>query len=290
MPIDRLDALLSRFHLEARVFHSGLLCGTHEFDTGDGAGHMHVVRRGPLTIANPRGRPVRVEEPSLVLYPGPMAHRFICDPKVGAEMVCATVRIGEGGSNPLLRSLPAFVVIPLAAMEPLEPTLELLFAEAFAARCGRQAAVNRLFEVVMIQVLRFAMVEGRTSTGMLAGLAHPALAKAIVAMHERPGFEWTLESLAARAGMSRSRFAAAFRETVGVTPGAYLADWRLAVARDLLRRGKPLKVVANEVGYGSSVALSRAFRSRTGRSPRAWKALAAGAGPPPRDASTAAGA
>lgn len=281
MTIDRLDALLARFHLEARVFHAGLLCGTHDFDAADGAGHLHVVRRGPLVIHNGKGRPVRVVEPSLVLYPAPLAHRFVCDPVAGAEMVCASVRIGEGGANPLLRSLPPFVVIPLRAVEHLAPALELLFAEAFGGLCGRQAAVNRLFEIVMIQVLRFAMVEGRTSTGMLAGLADPAIAKAVVAMHERPAHDWTLEMLAAKAGMSRSRFAAAFRGTVGTTPGAYLADWRVAVAQDLLRRGRPLKVVANEVGYGSAVALSRAFRARTGRSPRAWKAATGPSGAAP---------
>lgn len=281
MALDRLDALLARFHLEARVFHAGLLCGTHDFDAETGSGHLHVVRRGPLVVHNGRGKPVRVEEPSLVLYPAPMAHRFVCDPVAGAELVCASVRIGDGATNPLLRALPPFVVIPLRAMEHLEPALALLFAEAFGGQCGLQAAVNRLFEIVMIQVLRFAMVEGRTSTGMLAGLADPAIARAIVAMHEKPAHEWTLEALAAKAGMSRSRFAAAFRGVVGATPGAYLADWRVAVAQDLLRRGRPLKIVAHDVGYGSAVALSRAFRARTGRSPRAWKSAAAAVPPTP---------
>ena len=269
MALDRLDALLSRFHLEARLFHAGLLCGSHEFDTR--TGYLHVVRRGPVRIHHAAGKAIIVTEPSVVFYAAPTKHRFVCDPKDGADLVCASVRIGDdGAANPIVSSLPPCVVIPLASLEHLGPTLDLLFAEAFGSSCGRLAAVNRLFELAIIHVLRFAMVEGRTSTGMLAGLSDPALAKAIVAMHEKPGHEWTLEELARRAGMSRSRFAAAFHEMVGLTPGNYLAGWRVTVAQDLLRRGRPLKVVASEVGYGSPVALSRVFRAKVGRSPREW--------------------
>jgi AraC-like DNA-binding protein len=269
--IDRLDALLQRFSLEARVFHTGILCGTHDFDAEEGVGHLHLMQRGPLTIHNGKGRPVQVEEPAVVFYPGPMDHRFVTDRKAGADLVCASVRFGGGASNPVIQSLPPFFVIPISAMEGLRPSLDLLFAEAFGGQCGRQAAVNRLFEVVIIQILRFAMVEGRTSTGMLAGLAHPGLAKAIVAMHEKPAHAWSLEELGSKAGMSRSRFAAAFRETVGMTPGSYLAGWRITVARDLLKKGRSLRLVAEDVGYASAPALSRAFRAVTNQSPRDWR-------------------
>ena len=272
MPSDRLDALLSRFHLEARVFHSGLLCGSYDFDAE--TGYLHFVRRGPVRVHHAAGKPFSIEEPSAILYAAPTHHRFICAPDTGADLVCASVRIGEpGAANPIVASLPPCTVIPLAAMPTLGPALELLFGEAFGQSCGRLAAVNRLFELAVIHVLRFAMVEGRTNTGMLAGLSDPALAKAIVAMHEQPGHEWTLEELAKRAGMSRSRFASTFHETVGLTPGNYLAGWRVTVAQDLLRKGRPLKVVANEVGYASPVALSRVFKAKVGSSPREWLAL-----------------
>jgi AraC-like DNA-binding protein len=90
-------------------------------------------------------------------------------------------------------------------------------------------------------------------------------------MHERPAQAWTLESLATEAGMSRSVFAASFRDTVGATPGDYLARWRVGLAQQALRRGRPLKLVADEVGYGSEAALSRAFKTWVGHSPRDWR-------------------
>ena len=87
---------------------------------------------------------------------------------------------------------------------------------------------DRLFEVVLIQILRHLMYSGQTQVGMLGGLAHPRLRQAMVAMHERPAEDWSLERLASIAGMSRSVFANAFRETVGCTPGVYLQRWRVA--------------------------------------------------------------
>lgn len=271
MPVDRLDALLQRFSLEARVFHTGALCGTHDFDAEPGVGHLHLLKRGPLRIHNPRGRAVELDEPALVFYPAAMDHRFVSDRERGADLVCASVRFEGGAANPIVQSLPPFFVVPVAALPGLAPSLELLFGEAFGGQCGRQAAVNRLFEVVIIQVLRFAMVEGRTTTGMLAGLAHPGLARAIVAIHEKPAHPWSLEELATRAGMSRSRFSTEFHTVVGLTPGSYLTGWRITVARDLLRKGRPLKIVAEEVGYASAPALSRAFRATTRQSPREWR-------------------
>ena len=85
----------------------------------------------------------------------------------------------------------------------------------FAQRCGRLALIERLFEVVMIQVLRQLMERGEVQGGLLSGLSHPRLRNALVAMHEAPADAWTLESLAQAAGMSRSAFASAFVDAVG---------------------------------------------------------------------------
>ena len=90
------------------------------------------------------------------------------------------------------------------------------------------------------------------------------------AMHAEPARAWSLEDLAATAGMSRARFAAKFRETVGMTPGRYLGEWRLCVAQSLLHQGKPVQLVSYFVGYGSTSALSRAFRAHTGQTPTEW--------------------
>lgn len=269
--MDRLDALLRRFSLSARMFHSGPLCGVTDFAPRHGLGQLHLVRRGPVFVEYGRRGRRRVDRPSVVFTPKPLAHRFTTDAETGADMACANVSFG-GGGGPIADALPALVVMPLADLDGAEALLDALFREAFGAACGRQAVVDRLFEVVLIHILRALMNAGAVREGALAGLAHAQLARSLVAMHEAPGDTWPLERLAQRAGMSRSHYAATFKTVVGATPGDYLGAYRICVAQDLLRRGHALKHVAADVGYGSVAALSRAFKAACGVSPREWKA------------------
>jgi AraC-like DNA-binding protein len=231
-----------------------------------------LLKRGPLRVQHGARKAIDIEDSSLLFYPRPHAHRLITDAKHGADMACAYVEFCAGAVNPIARALPPFVSMPLAQIEGADVVLESLFAEAFGQQCGRQAIVDRLFEVVLIYIVRTLMNSARVDAGLLAGMAHPQLAKALVAMHEAPARAWTLERLAKIAGMSRSAFAAAFRVTLDTTPGDYLATFRISVAQDLLRRGQPLARVASEVGYGSATALSRVFKAVCGVGVRDWRA------------------
>jgi len=268
---DRLQALLAHFAVSARTFQAGALCGINALDGDAPFGQLHLVRNGNVEVRHGKSLAARITEPSLLLYPRPRAHRFITDTTRGADFVCANLSFEGGSANPIAAVLPAFVCLPLARLHGSESVLELLFAEAMAQNCGRQAMLDRLFEVVLIQVLRQLMESGQTRVGMLAGLAHPQLRKAIVAMHEQPGKEWSLEDLAATSGMSRSVFANSFRDTIGATPGSYLQRWRVGLAQQALLQGRSLKLIAQDVGYGSESALSRAFKVHSGKSPREWR-------------------
>jgi len=268
---DRLQALLSHFSVNARTFQAGALCGINSLD-GDGPyGQLHLVRSGDVEVRHGKTLAAKITEPSLLLYPRPMAHRFITDSKEGADFVCANLSFEGGNANPIAAALPPFVCLKLSQLHGTEAVLALLFAEATASYCGRQAMLDRLFEVVLIQVLRQLMESGQTRVGMLNGLAHAQIRKAIVKMHDEPQREWSLEDLGAVSGMSRSAFANGFRETVGVTPGAYLQRWRVGLAQKALLAGKSLKLIAQDVGYGSEAALSRAFKAASGKSPREWR-------------------
>lgn len=269
---DRLAALLEHFSVSARVFQAGALCGITDLDGSGDAGQLHLIRRGPVEVRNGDGStPVQVSVPSLLLYPRPLAHRFITDPATGADFACASLHFSGGAGNPIATALPAFTCLPLAALHGSEALLALLFEEAFQRHCGRQAVLDRLFEVVLIQVLRQLMEQGQAEVGLLAGLAHPRLRAALVGIHEQPAQDWSLERLAACAGMSRSSFARSFHDAVGVTPGAYLQQWRVRVVQQALRKGRPLKLIVDDIGYGSEAALSRVFKAQTGLSPRQWR-------------------
>lgn len=267
---DRLAALMTHFPMRAQVFNTGPLCGIDTLQSDGAHGQLHLVRRGEVEVRYGR-ETLHVTQPSLLLFPRPLTHRFITAPGCEVDMVCANLAFEGGTSNPIASALADLVCLPLDQVWGAEPVLSLLFEEAFEQRCGRVALVERLLEVVMIQVLRQLMESGEVNGGLLTGLAHPRLRNALVAMHETPAKAWTLEELAGVAGMSRSVFATTFRETVGVTPGQYLQGWRVRLTQKALRRGRPLKMIATEVGYGSEAALSRAFRAQTGLSPRGWK-------------------
>ncbi len=269
---DRLEALLANFSVTARTFQAGNLCGINPLQSDGVHGQLHLIRSGEVEVRHATGAPVRIKQPSLLLYPRPLAHQFVTDLEHGADFVCAHLSFEGGDANPIAAALPPFVCLPLAKLPGSETVLQLLFAEAGAQYCGRQAVLDRLFEVLLIQVLRQLMEQGDAHAGMLAGLAHPQLRRVLVAMHEQPGRDWSLEDLAQVAGMSRSAFANGFRAAVGVTPGDYLQRWRIGLAQQALRRGRALKFIAQEVGYGSEAALSRAFKAQNGMSPRAWRA------------------
>ncbi len=268
--MDRLSPLLSRFSLAARVFYTGEPCGAFDFPA-EGYGYLHILRSGSVSIHHPDAASIEVTRPSVIFYPRPRVHRFQIAKKSKAEIICISIDFGAGMGNPLMQALPEMLVIPLDSITELMPALTLLFEEAFNPRCGRQAGLDRLAEYFLILLLRHSLESRLVSGGILAGLVDEQLVKAITAMHEQPEHNWSLEKLAHEAGMSRARFAAHFRQTVGTTPLDYLTDWRISVAQTLLKSGKPLKLVAPEVGYSHPVALTRVFTKRIGISPTKWQ-------------------
>jgi len=275
-PMDRLAALFERFSVSARTFQSGALCGINAIGEDEPRGQLHLVRAGKLTVDHfGRAAPLEVNEPSLLLYPRQLPRRFITDSERGADMVCAHIEFTGSVANPVAAALPDVVQLPLSRVPEMEFLLRHLFSEADARNCGRQAMLDRLFEALLIQLLRVVMDQGHVRAGMLAGLAEPRLRNVLASLHERPQHPWSLESLAELAGMSRTAFATTFRDVVGLTPGAYLQAWRIGLAQQHLAAGMPLKLVAQEVGYSSEAALSRAFQAQTGLRPGEWRRAAA---------------
>lgn len=276
-PVDRLSSLLDRFHVRAHLFHSGALCGVTHFAAQPGRAFLHVLRRGDMVVTHRlrSGAPRRltVTEPTLLFYPRPLEHDFHNAPSEGADFVCATLDFDGGVKHPLVQALPPMIALRLHEVDGIEQTLSLLFAETERVRCGQRLLADRLFEVLVLQLLRWLLdhpSQGGVQEGLLSGLAHPKLARALTALHERPGKAWSLEAMALEAGMSRSAFAAEFKAMLGVTPAEYLLQWRVAIAQSMLRSGARVKRASDELGYASAAAFSRAFTQAAGMSPRLW--------------------
>ncbi|MDP3844383.1 MAG: AraC family transcriptional regulator [Oxalobacteraceae bacterium] len=268
--MDQLTTLLSHFSLRAGVFYTGNICGIHDFQQDALRGHLHLIRRGSVRVIGVQKEVINITEPTLLFLPRPETHRLLAEGRTGSDVVCGTVQFGGGGHNPITDSLPDVVLVALALMPGVEALMGLMFDEAFSEQSGRQAALDRLCEVLMIRLLRYCIDQGLTQGGTLAGLADSRLAKALLVMHEEPARAWKLSDMAALAGMSRARFAVHFREVTDETPADYLASWRVMTAQRLLKQGLQLKHVAYDVGYGSASALTRAFVRKLGCSPAEW--------------------
>jgi AraC-like DNA-binding protein len=270
--MDKLSTLIGRQTFNARVFFNGKFCDANEFPADAVAGHLHVLRDGPVVFTHEGALPVQLDAPSMVFYPRGMRHRLEVPPGATATLLCALIHFPDGHANPLVRVLPDIVQMRLDERTPMRHTLDLLFAEAQAGMDvqGRDVILDRLCDVLMIQVIRHQFDHGCLSTGMLAGLADRHLAPVLDAMHARPHEPWQLASLAALACMSRARFTEHFRSVIGMPPIDYLTRWRVGVACSLLRKGAPVKVVSAQAGYASSAAFTRAFTAQIGLSPREW--------------------
>lgn len=150
--------------------------------------------------------------------------------------------------------------------------VKLVGEETRAQRPARDMILARLLEVLLIEAMR-STADTPGSPGLVRGLADTRLANALRAMHQRPQQHWTVGELAREAALSRSTFFERFNGALGVAPMEYLLAWRMALAKDLLRRGEAtIAAVAEHVGYSSASTFSVAFTRHVGMPPSHFKA------------------
>jgi AraC-like DNA-binding protein len=158
---------------------------------------------------------------------------------------------------------------PLAGF--LEATLRALEHEVERGAPGTDLVVQRLSEVLLVQVLRAWARGGHP--GWLAALADPQLGRLLAAVHAEPARPWTTDEMARCAGLSRSALFERFEAVLGEPPASWLAAWRMTVAADLLRApDAAVGAVGARVGYASEASFVRAFRRHHGVTPGRWRA------------------
>ena len=247
----------------------------------EGSCRLAVDGHGPVTL-DAGDFVLLPATPGFTLSGGEPVRPQRVDPKV-APSPTGEVRHGTRGGRSDVRLLGGYFVFdsPDAALlvslmpalvhvrgvERLSVLVRLVGEETNAQRSGRDLVLTRLVEILLVEALRSTSGED-APPGLLRGLADPRLAPAIRQMHAQLVRPWTVAELARAAALSRSAFFERFTRTVGLPPMEYLLAWRMAVARDLLRRGDlGISEVAERVGYASASTFSTAFSRHVGQAP-----------------------
>jgi len=178
--------------------------------------------------------------------------------------------------RPITQLLPSLILVKAdqAQTLALHNTVRMLASEMEGQSPGSEVVANRLAEVLFIQTLRAYIASGAESRklGWLRAIFDTQIGAALRAVHADVNGSWTVESLAAAAGMSRSAFAARFKELLGQTPLDYVTEWRMQKAVLLLKEeDKKLVEVAQSVGYESDAAFSKAFKRVVGVTPGEYR-------------------
>ncbi|MGV2292348.1 AraC family transcriptional regulator [Trinickia sp. YCB016] len=184
---------------------------------------------------------------------------------IDARMMVGHCSFGSPDASLLVSLLPQ--IVHVRGEQRLATLVELVREESREQRPAREVVLSRLLEVLLIEALR-SMAGTSASPGLVRGLSDGRLAAAIRGMHEHPTHAWTVAELAKEAALSRSTFFERFSRAVGVAPMEYLLTWRMALAKDLLRRNEGrVAEIAQRVGYSSASTFSVAFTRHVGRPP-----------------------
>jgi AraC-like DNA-binding protein len=263
---------------------------------------FHLITEGECYVELEDEPPARLAAGDVVLFPQGDAHVMSSQPGVppakGARLDQVLARrprqlvYGGGGATTrlvcgylacdarlarlLLAGLPKVLKVNVRGSNAgvwLEASVRYALAEARSPRPGGEGVLAKLAEVLFIEVLRLYMNgESSSRTGWLAGVQDRVVGAALNALHARPAHAWTLEELARVAGASRSVLAERFLKLVGGSPMQYLTQWRMLLAANLLcGTNAPLARIAEDVGYQTDTAFSRAFRREFGAPPAAWR-------------------
>ncbi|OUM02682.1 AraC family transcriptional regulator [Variovorax sp. JS1663] len=263
---------------------------------------FHLITHGECFVEMAGQPAVRLVAGDAIVFPHGDAHRMTSEPGlppatgarldqvlsrrprmlayggggVTTRLVCGYLACDTRLARMLLTGLPRLVRVNVRGSDAgiwLESSVRYALAEARSPRPGGAGVLAKLAELLFIEVLRLYMNEqGEGRTGWLAGMGDRIVGSALTALHGNPAQAWTLEELARTAGTSRSVLAERFQQLVGSAPMQYLTQWRMLLAANLLSRSNaPLARIAEDVGYQTDTAFSRAFRREYGCPPAAWR-------------------
>lgn len=290
-----VDWLLEGLELDASLFHVGRYCGGwHASTQGMGRASFHLVVQGHCWLhIDGQPEPIRLDSGDAVFLLRDLAYRLSSDADPvdacaqprrtmqaleldagdGVGLVCGFFQFQSGLSSLIVEGLADWIL--LRASDPAGSAARALF-ELILEECRRQPTpsqtlLERLTHLLFLYVLRQQANGGQSLGGLIALARQPAFAGLLERLIEDPGQSWSLESMAACTGLSRSAFFKRFNELAGQSPGQVLLALRMRHACQLLRAGNTVEQVGAQAGYQSVAAFTRAFAKAIGMQPGAYR-------------------
>ena len=268
---------------------------------------FHYVHRGRCLVRVADGaKPVQLEQGDLIIIPHGSAHTMYCDPATETlaqqldkvieesgftgsgtlvygepgshhetQLVCGHFAFDDAMRHPLIDELPDYIHIRQYSDDAgqwLDNILKVIGAEAGQDKMGSELIALKLSEIIFAQALRTYLLSEPTLAPGRGGFADPRISKSIKAIHQNPGYSWTLNELASIAGLSRTAFATTFNKLMSTTPLGYITQWRMQIARELLLNTRaPIIDVAEQAGYQSEASFSRVFKKYFDQAPATFR-------------------
>lgn len=191
------------------------------------------------------------------------------DGAITNKLICGLIQFEQRLVHSIFDALPDVIHLSgLTENERIWSLINLIDSELEDATNKQVGVIDRLTEVLFIKLLNHYVESGEAGTGFLAALGDRRVYRALSLIHSNPEFDWTLDTLGTRSGMSRATLIRKFQDIVGVSPMAYLSDWRIMKAYDLVKHtATSLDRVAESTGFASSRTLSKAFKRHYGFTP-----------------------
>ncbi len=275
-----LETVLGAYRMRVEITADVRYCGTwYDQEPATRYGQFHLLTEGECWVSGAAlDAPVQLRSGDLIVFPAGVRHLLSSGPDAhlpddverdDTAMLCGELEFITGTSNPIFSALPAyFVVRSDDSSAGFRQLASMLTETSRDRRWGRQLVQNKLADSLFTMAVCEYVRRAEHPRGLLAALTDARLSRALAAVHARPGEDWTIQSMAQRANMSRTAFAELFTATVGLPPIQYLAHWRATEARRLLKNRRfSVAAVAEMLGYRSEAAFRRFFKRVEGVGP-----------------------
>jgi AraC-like DNA-binding protein len=252
----------------------------------NGTPRFHIALSGNCFIGGDDHDAVKIGEMGIVMLPNGNSHWIADQPgrklipsqlasdacdlgnplflegEITNRLMCGIVHYDQESPHPLLDSLPDILHFPLHdSDQPIWSTVTLIDAEMRRAEGLGGTIVDRLTEVLFLQLLNYYAEQSDSAPGFLFALRDRRLQQALVLIHKDPAFDWSLSSLGDEVGMSKATLVRHFKDAIGVAPMTYIANWRIIKAYNLVKYSStPFEQIAETVGFGSARTLSKSFQ------------------------------